>query len=91
MVFTNSRNINRDQNLTLNGVRIEYTESERFLGVLMDSNLSWARHINLLAAKISRNMGIIYKLRGKVPQSIKKIYKTVLCSRTWTIVRRCGV
>ena len=45
MVFTNRHNIDRDLNLTLNGTKIEYTEREQFLGVIVDSNLSWAAHI----------------------------------------------
>ena len=90
MVFTNRHNIDRDLNLTLNGTKIEYTERERFLGVIVDSNLSWAAHINLLSAKVSRNAGIIYRLKGIVPQSIlKTLYDSFVqshlnyCSSVW--------
>ena len=90
MVFTNRRKINKEMDLFLSGVKIEYTERERFLGVIMDSSLSWAKHINLLAAKISRNVGIMYKLRGKVPHSIlKNLYDSFVqshlnyCSSVW--------
>ena len=90
MIFTNRRKINREMDLFLNGVKIEYSECERFLGVMMDSNLSWTKHINLLSAKISRNAGIIYKLKGKVPQSVlKNLYDSFIqshlnyCSSVW--------
>ena len=90
MVFTNRHNIERDFNLTLNGTKIEYTERERFLGVMLDCNLSWATHIKLLSVKISRNAGIIYRLKGIVPQSIlKTLYDSFVqshlnyCSSVW--------
>ena len=42
MVFTNRHNINRDLNIyNLNGVIIEHTNHERFLGVIIDTSLSW--------------------------------------------------
>ena len=90
MVFTNKHNIDKNLNLSLNGTEIEHTEQERFLGVIMDSRLSWTAHINTLSAKISRNAGIIYRLRGLVPQSILKIlYDSFIqshlnyCSSVW--------
>ena len=90
MIFTNRHNVERDLNLTLNGTKIEYTEQARFLGVIVDNKLSWGAHINLLSAKLSRNAGIIYRLKGLVPQSIlKTLYDSFIqshlnyCSSVW--------
>ena len=90
MIFTNRHKIKKDLDLTLNGTKIEYTERERFLGVIVDSNMSWSAHINLLSAKISRNAGIIYSLKGIVPQSIlKNLYDSFVqshlnyCTSVW--------
>ena len=81
MIFTNRHNVERDLNLTLNGTKIEYTEQERFLGVILDNKLSWSAHINLLSAKLSRNAGIIYRLKGIVSQSIlKTLYDYMIVS-----------
>ena len=58
MIITNRPKIEID--VKLNGMPIERSVCERFLGVLVDENLSWSDHIKSLASKISRNSGIIY-------------------------------
>ena len=90
MVFTNRHNIEKDLNIKLNGVNIDYTDRERFLGVIMDSRLSWNSHINTLSSKISRNAGIIYRLKGLVPESVlRNLYNSFIqshlnyCSSVW--------
>jgi len=42
---------------------IERTKSSKFLGVLIDENLSWDPHINTINTKISKNIGLLYKSR----------------------------
>ena len=90
MMFTNRRNIANELNISLNGKKIEYTDRERFLGVILDSNLTWSSHINLLSSKLSQNSGIIYKLKGIVPVSVlRKLYNSFIqshlnyCSSVW--------
>ena len=88
MIFTNRPKIEID--VKLNGTLIERSTCERFLGVLVDENLSWSDHIKSLASKISRNSGIIYKLKGIVPESVlKTLYNSFIqsnlnyCSSVW--------
>ena len=90
MIFTNRHNINSDLDIYLNGVKIEHTNHERFLGVMIDTNLSWNLHMNILASKISRNAGLIYRLKGLVPESVlKTLYNSFIqshlnyCSSIW--------
>ena len=90
MVFTNRNNVERDLNIRVNGVTIEHSDRERFLGVILDTNLAWMSHINLLSSKVSRNAGIIYKLKGIVPASVlKNLYNSFVqshlnyCSSLW--------
>ena len=45
----------------------------KFLGILLDSNLSWKYHVNELSKKLSRTIGIFYKIRHFVPLEILKI------------------
>ena len=42
----------------------------KYLGVLIDSNLTWKHHINHIAIKISNSIGIISRLRHSVPFDI---------------------
>ena len=88
MLFTNRPKIEID--VKLNGTLIERSVCERFLGVLVDDNLSWSNHIKSLASKISRNSGIMYKLKGIVPDSVlKTLYNSFIqsnlnyCSTVW--------
>ena len=47
----------------------------KFLGVLLDENLSWKAHIDTIGKKISKNLGILYKGRRTLNQkSTKQLY-----------------
>ena len=46
---------------------IEHKDYVKYLGVLMDSNLSWKYHISNVASKISCNIGITARLRHFTP------------------------
>ena len=41
----------------------------KYLGVLLDSNLSWKFQINNVALKISRTVGVVARLRHFVPRT----------------------
>ena len=40
----------------------------RFLGVLLDSTLSWKNHLTELSKKLARSAGIFYKIRHYAPR-----------------------
>ena len=54
MIFDNDQNKN---------VALEYKEFVRYLGIIIDNNLSWKHHIDHVAIKMSRTVGLICKLR----------------------------
>ena len=45
----------------------------RFLGILLDENLSFRNHVAMIRVKVSRSSGIIRKLRYTFPGSILKL------------------
>ena len=49
--------------LNINNSEIAWTESIKFLGVLLDESLSWKTHIKYTEDKISKNIGILFKAR----------------------------
>ena len=53
MMFDNDQNKN---------MAPECKESERYLGVIIDNNLSWKNHIDHVAIKISQTVELICKL-----------------------------
>ena len=51
----------------------------KYLGVIIDQHLSWKHHINYIALKISRNIGIISRLRHFVPlKTLLSIYNSLI-------------
>ena len=55
--------------------KISRTDHVRFLGVLLDEPLGWKPHLVELSRKLSRSVGIFYKLRHYVPaDTLKTVY-----------------
>ena len=50
-----------------NLINIECKEFIKYLGVIVDGNLTWKYHIDNIASKISKTIGIITRLRYFVP------------------------
>ena len=60
---------NRIVNLKINDENLKQETSSKYLGVLIDDELNWKHHINQLNTKISKSIGILYKLRHVIPKS----------------------
>ena len=54
--------------------KIKCENCVKFLGILLDANLSWKYHVNELSKKLSRTIGIFYKSRHFVPLEILQIF-----------------
>ena len=59
--------------LTIDGVNIERVQHFNFLGLILDTHLNWYKHIEKIANKCSRTIGIINKLKHVLPKSIRII------------------
>ena len=55
--------ITKPVTLLINRKAIKQANFVKYLGVLIDSNLSWKFHIHELCKKISKTIGIFYKIR----------------------------
>ena len=69
MLFSNNLCPNDISEVYMNNLKIDYASSVRFLGIIVDDQLKFDQHINLTANKISKNIGILYKLRQYVPRN----------------------
>ena len=84
MLFANRNAKIYDINIQISNTIIERTEEERFLGIIMDSKLNWNAHRQKLASKLSRNVGILRKLKGIVPLNvIKLLYNSFIQSHLY--------
>ena len=50
-------------NIRINNETIERKSHTKFLGVYVDENLNWKEHVNLIADKVSKSIGIVTKSR----------------------------
>ena len=63
MIFTTKNSSTQNIELKIDGHAIDQTFTTKFLGVLIDSQLSWKAHINYISGKIAKGIGIILKAR----------------------------
>ena len=64
------KTIDKPVTITINKKAISQANYVKYLGVLIDSNLSWKFHINELCKKISKTIGVLYKIRQLVNSHI---------------------
>ena len=66
-------------NLQINNTNIEKVDEFNFLGLTLDTNISWKNHYNNTSNKISRTIGVLNKIKHILPQHIKVIiYNTLV-------------
>ena len=58
--------------LTLNGREIMQVAETKFLGVIIDENLSWQPHIESVCRKLSSCVGALYRVQDFVPKALHK-------------------
>ena len=67
--------------IKINNKAIIEKEYIKYLGVLIDSTLSWKHHVSNISKKISRSIGIMYKLRPFLPLNVlKNVYYSLVYS-----------
>ena len=57
-----------------NGI-IKKKSSVKFLGVILDENISWKDHIKTIEKKLAKNIGLLYRTKPYLDEtSLKTIY-----------------
>ena len=56
--------------ITINGVEIEKVDNFNFLGLIINKNLKWNSHVNYIASRMSRSIGLFMILRHTLPTDI---------------------
>jgi hypothetical protein len=58
---------------------IEETNSAKFLGIIIDKNLTFKEHISYIGAKISKSIGILNKVKNFLPaEALQIMYRTLI-------------
>ena len=65
--------------LYIDDIPVEFVNSFNFLGIILDDNLKWNSHINMIAKKISKTIGIMKKIKKYLPTSaLLNIYNALV-------------
>jgi hypothetical protein len=70
MMFGNKHILNDQLLFKLDGCILERTPCTKFLGVYLDEKLKWTQHLIHIAAKISRGLGVMGRMRKILPQNV---------------------
>ena len=69
---------------------IRRTKKVKYIGVILDEQLTWRDHIDYISTKIKRNIGAIKRIRISLPKEyLDMLYKTIVephfryCNTVW--------
>ena len=60
---TKNKKISHNIEIQINNQIIEQVNSTKFLGLIMDKELTWKQHIKMVETKISKILGILVRVR----------------------------
>ena len=90
MIFSRAHTSELPSPLIIINTAIERKNEARFLGVIIDESLKWSRHIQTIICKMSRYVGIMYKIKKYLPLTARlQIYHSFIqshlnyCSLVW--------
>ena len=72
IIFRPSQKVCQRTILKLNGHKIYESNKIKYLGILLDPNLSWRVHITELCKKLSRGVGMLSKIQKLCPNDVLK-------------------
>ena len=82
MIVNKGRKIKMPKNLELNGTEIPFVEEFKYLGVTVDSNLTWRPHVRERLKKAKSDLMIARKLVtntwGLTPQRMAWLYQSIV-------------
>ena len=82
--------MNNNSELFIDNNVIAKVNSSKFLRIIVDEKLKWKVHIIAVANKVSKSLGVIYKMKNALPVSIlPMLYSTLIlpyyqyCNMVW--------
>ena len=97
MIFSRQK-VDIPRGMFIANEKIERKHEARFLGVIMDDKLAFSTHIQTLKSKMSRYVGVMYRLKWLVPTKIMlQIYHSFIqshlnfCSLVWGFTAKSNI
>ena len=79
MLFYKHNKVVPNLDLNINGSTIDQVSTFKFLGLHINSQLTWQTHINEISKGISRVIGLLYKMQTILPKNILlSLYNTLI-------------
>ena len=76
-----NKTINYELKIKIDGKRLIPSEYIKYLGVIIDQHLTWGNHIDNIAGRLSRSVGMLSKIRHYVNEStLRMIYFGIFSS-----------
>ena len=67
LLISNVHHANNFANIMLNGHNLEFVAFSKFLGVIVDDKLKFDNHISNVCEKLSKSIGIMFRIRDFIP------------------------
>ena len=82
MVFFRKKSLpdgHQQMDVVLDGTKLSHDDEAEFLGTIIDGTLSWEKHCTKVANKISRNNGLLNRVKHLLPpSSLKLLYHSFI-------------
>ena len=93
VIFGNPAKLRKIPNceIFLDNIKISRTETAKFLGVVIDENLSWASHKDYIKGKIAKNIGIIRRMQFCLPNSTLNTLYTLYNTLVLPYLNYCNI
>ena len=76
-----NKSINYDLKIKIDGKKLIPSEYVKYLGIVIDEHLNWGEHIDNIAGRLSRTVGMLSKIRHYVNEStLRMIYYGIFSS-----------
>ena len=90
MILTSKRTSQPNHVIKIEGHKSDEVQNTKCLGVYLDNKINWKRHIDYIAGKVSRAIGMITKARKFLTyESLKTLYYSfvypflIYCNHVW--------
>ena len=99
MIFSRTnRQIDLPKQLVISNMPIYRKQESRFLGVIIDESLNWSRHVKTVLSKMSRYIGVMYRIKKFLPLRARlQVYHSFVqshinyCSLVWGFSCRSNI
>ena len=80
-LLVSPRKVTKYINLSINNEKLKQENYTKYLGIIIDEKLNWKQHVKQVNLKISKGIGVLYKLREFVPKStLRTLYNSFIQS-----------